>query len=63
MTVTDVQLNHSLGIMSVLFWIFIFLITINAVGIIFVSIDQLKMRKAIQKLEKEFSSIKEQDTE
>lgn len=63
MTVTDVQLNHSLGIMSVLFLIFILLITINAVGIIFVSIDQLKMRKAIQKLEKEFSSIKEQDTE
>jgi hypothetical protein len=63
MTVTDVQLNHSLGIMSILFWIFILLITINAVGIIFVSVDQLKMRKAIQKLEKEFSSIKEQDTE
>ncbi|MCT0449945.1 hypothetical protein [Lactococcus lactis] len=63
MTVTDVQLNHSLGIMSILFWIFIFLITINAVGIIFVSVDQLKMRKAIQKLEREFSSIKEQDTE
>lgn len=63
MTVTDVQLNHSLGIMSILFLIFILLITINAVGIIFVSIDQLKMRKAIQKLEKEFFSIKEQDTE
>ena len=63
MTVTDVQLNHSLGIMSILFLIFILLITINAVGIIFVSIDQLKMRKVIQKLEKEFFSIKEQDTE
>ena len=63
MTVTDVQLNHSLGIMSVLFCIFILLLTINAVGIVFVSVDQLKMRKAIQKLEKRVSDTKEQDTE